>query len=353
MTTQLNIAETSRFTKPKGPDYSHVTPEHANYHREWLNCMDDARLEVDYGSLKDSFINWAMINRPEDELAHWRSLDAWQYATIGKMTWGIDHGAIMPEQYMPWFENKISELLSIETVIDDSEFEPTLTMMQKRVVEYTGLYRSMEAIWWKFKNDHAEIESRIKKLLRISEPNQQMLKRLYEHFKDSFAEAMKDKDNEFSAAKIESLIVVVNLLATSTGNAKAIRDSRGATTKSVKQASNVKLKTVDMDTGVASLSPAMIPGSKLAVIYNSKDRKIIIYYAKPDSVLGIKNTKVVDYDETRSFAKTLRKPDSIITPLRHAVTTRRVDVVVGDINGKRHELNGRMTKDMLLLKVFK
>jgi len=353
MTTQLNIIETSRFTKPKGPDYSHVTPEHANYHREWLNCMDDARLEVDYGSLKDSFVNWAMINRHEDELAHWRSLDPWQYATIGKMTWCIDHGAIMPEQYMPWFENKITELLSIETVIDDSEFEPKLSMMQKRIIEYTDLYSSIEAIWWKFRDNNNEIETRITKLLKIAEPNQQMLKRLYEHFKDSFAESMKDKENEFSAAKIEPLITVVNLLATSTGNAKAIRDSRGATTKSVKQASKVKLKTVDMDTGVASLSPAMIPGSKLAVIYNTKDRKVMVYCASADSVLGIKNTKITDYDEERSFAKTLRKPDSIITPLRNAVTTRRIDVVLEDVNGKRHPVNGRMTKDMMLLKVFK
>lgn len=353
MTTQLNITEPTKVMKPKGPDYSHVTPEHANYQREWLNCMDDARLEVDYGSLKDSFVNWAMINRPDDELAHWQSLDPWQYATIGKMTWCIDHGAIMPAQYLPWFDKKLAELLSIETVIDDSEFEPKLSMTQKRVVEYTYLYSNIEATWWKFKDNTAEIEARVTKLLKMSEPNQQMLKRLYEHFKDSFSDAMKDKDNEFSAAKIEPLITVVNLLATSTGNAKAIRDSRGATTKSVKQASNVKLKTVDMDTGVASLSPAMIPGSKLAVIYNTKDRKVMVYYAAADGVLGIKNTKITDYDEARSFAKTLRKPDSIITPLRNAVTTRRIDVVTGDINGKSHPVNGRMTKDMMLLKVFK
>jgi hypothetical protein len=353
MTEQLNSLEVSRLVKPKGPDYSHVTPEHANYQREWLNCMDDARLEVDYGSLKDSFVNWAMITRPEEELAHWRALDPWQYATIGKMTWGMDHGAIMPDQYIPWFENKITELLNIETVIDDSEFEPKLSMTQKRIVEYTGLYSSMEAIWWKFKSNTDEIETRITKLLKIAEPNQQMLKKLYEHFKDSFNDAMRDKANEFSAAKIEPLITVVNLLATSTGNAKAIRDSRGATTKSVKQASKVKLKTVDMDTGVASLSPAMIPGSKLAVIYNAKDRKVTVYYAKSDSVLSIKNTKIVDFDETRSFAKTLRKPNDILPSLRNAVTTRRIDVVFADINGKNHEVNGRMSKDMLLLKVFK
>lgn len=352
MTTSIDTVYTPRQSKSKGPDYTHVSPDNANYLHAWVNCMDDARLEVDYSSLKDSFVAWATVNRPEEELQHWAALDPWQYATIGKITWCMEHGAIMPDQYMPWFVKKISELLTIETAVDD-ELDMKLSMTQKRNVEYMQLYSSMEAIWWKFKNNHAEIDARITKLLRIAEPNQQMLKRLYEHFKDSFNDAMKDRQNEFSAAKIESLIVVVNLLATSTGNAKAIRDSRGATNKSVKQASKVKLKTVDMDTGMASLSPAMIPGSKLAVIYNAKDRKATVYYAKADGVLGIKNTKITDYDETRSFSKTLRKPNDILPSLRSAVTTRRVDVVLGDVNGKSHEVNGRMSKDMLLLKVFK
>lgn len=352
-----NVIEKSQSAvrpKTKGPDYSHVTPDNANHMRAWQSCMDDARLDVDLNSLKDSFVKWAVINRPEDELAHWQALESWHYVTIGKITWAMDHGAIMPLTVHNWFDNKITELLNVVAQVDDdAEVERKVGITQRRNVDYMLLYSTIEAIWWKFKTNHEEIESRVNKLLKQSQPNQQMLKRLYDHFKGNFDDALKDRGNTFSAEKLDPLITVVNILATSTGNAKAIRDNRGASAKSVRQASKVKLKTVDMDTGVASLSPAMIPNSTIAIVYNAKDRKVMVYYAKPDSVLSIKNTKIIDYDEVRSFAKTLRKPNEVLPSLRSAVTTRRIDVIFEDIKGKNHEVNGRMSKDMLLLKVFK
>lgn len=341
------------MTKSKGPDFSHVTSEHANHLRAWQDCMDVARLDIDLNTLKESFVNWAILNRPDEEITHWQMLDAWHYVTIGKITWAMEYGAIMPSTVAKWFDKKITELLNVEVQEDDTEMERKLSIAQRRNVEYTQLYSNIEAIWWKFKTNQVEIESRVNKLLKQSEPNQQMLKRLYDHFKGNFDDCLKDRENTFSAEKLEPLITVVNILATSTGNAKAIRDSRGASTKSVRQASKVKLKTVDMDTGVASLSPAMIPTSTIAIIYNAKDRKVMVYYAKQGGVLGIKNTKIVDYDEARSFAKTLRKPNDILPSLRNAVTVRRIDVIFEDIKGKNHEVNGRMSKDMLLLKVFK
>ena len=276
--------------KSKGPDYSHVTPDNPHYMRAWQSCMDDARLDVDYTTLKESFVKWASINRPEEEIGHWQMLDTWQYATIGKIAWAVEHNAIMPESVAKWLDTKINELLNVEVQDDDAELDRKLGITQRRNVEYMQLYSNIEAIWWKFKTNQEEIETRVTKLLKQSEPNQQMLKRLYDHFKGSFDDALKDRTNPYSAEKLEPLITVVNILATSTGNAKAIRDSRGASTKSVKQASKVKLKSVDMDTGVASLSPAMIPNSTIAIVYNAKDRKVMVYYAKPDSVLGIKNT---------------------------------------------------------------
>lgn len=349
----IETPKSRTVSKYKGPDYSHVTADHANHLRVWQECMDEARLDIDLNSLKDSFVKWAVLNRPEEENVHWQSLDAWQYATMGKITWAMEHGAIMPASVSKWFDNKLTDLLNVDVQVDDDEVERKVGIAQRRNVEYMLLYSTIEAIWWKFKTNQPEIESRVNKLLKQSQPNQQMLKRLYDHFKGNFDDALKDRDNSFSAEKLEPLITVVNILATSTGNAKAIRDNRGASAKSVRQASKVKLKTVDMDTGVASLSPAMVPNSSIAIVYNAKDRKVMVYYAKPNSVLGIKNTKIVDYDETRSFAKTLRKPNDILPSLRSAVTTRRIEVIFEDIKGKNHEVNGRMSKDMLLLKVFK
>jgi len=179
-----------------------------------------------------------------------------------------------------------------------------------------------------------------------------MLKKLYDHFKENFESAMREKDNPLVAETIAPILVVVNILATSTGNAKAISESRGATTKSIKQASKAKFKAVDLDTDMASISPAMIPGSLKALIYHTKSRKLSIYVAGLDG-LGIKGAKITGYDDTASFSKILRKPKQILATLRDA-TSKRADIVMNDyIKGKNHPVTGRLSKDTLVLKVFK
>lgn len=338
-----------------GPDFAAVGPEHDNHFGAWRDAMDWARIELDYQTLKDSFCEWARVNRDIDEQPHWKALAPWQYMTLGRMTFCMLHGATPPDEAINWMDAKIADLLAVAGNIEpDSEPERKLSAHQRKIVEYVNLYSHIEAVCARYRTQPDEITSRIKKMLSRVQPNQQMLKKLYEHFKDSFDGAMVDKENPLVAETLESLITVVNILATSTGNAKAIRESRGATTKSIKAASKAKFKAVDMTTDIASLSPAMIPGSQTVIIYNSKNRKVSSYVAAAGDVLGIKGTKITGYDEALSFAKTLRKPKQTLAALRDATTVKRVDIIMGDyIKGKRHKTNGKLNKDTLVLRVFK
>ena len=55
-----------------------------------------------------------------------------------------------------------------------------------------------------------------------------------------------------------------------------------------------------------------------------------------------------------SFAKTLRKPKTVLPALRDSTTNKRVRVVLDQhVNGKSHTVNGRINKDMIIIKVFK
>jgi len=334
-------------------DFAAVGPESADHAKSWRDAMDWARIEIDYPELKRSFCDWAKTNREIDELGHWDGLDAWQYATIGRMTFCMQNGAVPTDEAMVWFENKVTELAAIKVIKQEMEPERKLSVTQRRNVEYVDIYSMLEAIATRYRDEPEMIEERARKLLTHKSPNQQMLKRLYEHFKESFGDAMRERDNPEVAKTVEPLLLVVNILALSTGNAKAVADGRGATARSIKQASKVKYKQLDMDTAVASVSPAMIPGSVYVVLYNAKNRKVSLYAASGDG-LGIKGTKITGYDEDKSFSKILRKPKQTLPTLRDATSTKRVDMIMGDyIKGKRHKVNGRMNKDTLLIKVFK
>jgi hypothetical protein len=339
--------------KMKGVDFSNAGPENENHLREWRHAMDYARVEIDLPTLKQSFLGWAKVNRDIDERYHWDALAPWQYATIGRMTFCMDHGAVMPDQAKEWFESKLVELLKVQVVAEEPDDDIKLSLTGRRTIEYVNMYSSLEAVWRKYIADTAKIEEETKKRLDRYRPNQQMLKRLYDHFKESFADAMRDKENRLVAETIEPIVTVLNVLATSTGNAKAASSSKDVSRKSIKQASKAKFKTVDLNTDMASLSPAMIPGSNKAVIYNSKSRKLYVY-AAAEGELGIKGTKITGYDEAKSFAKTLRDPKKVLVILRDAATVKRVDLVMNDnIKGKRHPVNGRLNKDTLVIKVFR
>lgn len=353
MEQQVQIAPQPKARASKGPDFSAVGPEHDNHAAAWRDAMDWVRIEVDVASLREAFLAWARTNRDPDEMPHWMALPKWQYLTVGKIAYCMLRGATPTDATTAWLDAKLSDMLGIATDGDgDDEPERQLSAGQRRNIEYVNIYSALEAYCSRYRNSTDEIAEHAKRYLDRVRPNQQMLKRVYEHFRESLNDAMHDKENPHVAATIEPIVTVVNILATSTGNAKAIRDSRGATTKSVKQASKAKFKAVDLNTDMASLSPAMIPGSKLVIVYNTKTRKVSFYTAGAEG-MGIKGTKLTGYSEDSSYAKTLRKPKVILSQLRDATNLRRVDVVMEYVKGKRHGVSGKLTKDTLVLKVFK
>lgn len=339
--------------KMKGVDFSAAGPENDDYAKAWRDAMDWTRIEIDYVTLKQYFLIWAKLNRDLDEQGHWDALPTYHYAMIGRIAFVVQHGAVMPENTKTWFDAKVEELLQVKVALVDDEEQRKLTTIQKRNVEYVDLYSMLEAISYRYRNNVDEITERAKKFLARSEPNQQMLKRLYDHFKESFSDAIKEKDNPFVAERVESIITVVNILATSTGNAKAIRDNRGATTKSIKQASKAKFKAVDLDTDMAGMNPAMIPGSKVAIVYNAKTRKVSFYSSSTDAGLGISGNKLTGFATEQVYAKHLRDPKMVLRQLRNATNLRRIDVVMEDVNGKKHPVSGKLNKDTLIIKVFK
>jgi hypothetical protein len=189
--------------------------------------------------------------------------------------------------------------------------------------------------------------------MRATNPNRQQLKKLYVHFKESLNDATAEISNLEVAKTIDALVVVVNVLAGFSGNAKVAGMQKKANVRGAKAAAGVTVKTIDAATNIASINPAMIPGSSVVVMYNTKTRKVSIYTAKVDVKLGIKGTKVTGFDEATSFAKTLRQPKTVLPGLREASNSNRVRVVLNErVKGKTHVVNGRINKDMVIVKVF-
>jgi len=117
-----------------------------------------------------------------------------------------------------------------------------------------------------------------------------------------------------------------------------------------KLVAKLKYAKEDKSLKIVSINPADIIGATELWVYNPKTRKLGKYVA--DSVTGplaIKGTTIVGFDESKSLAKTLRKP---IDQLKDFAKAGKIALrtFLKDIKAVEVKLNGRISSDILLLK---
>ncbi len=87
-------------------------------------------------------------------------------------------------------------------------------------------------------------------------------------------------------------------------------------------------------------------------MFNTKTRKIGRYVSEFPGGLTIKGTSIVGYNEIESVQKTLRKPAEKIKEFM-GITKSQTKKFMSGIKAVDIKLNGRLSADILILKVFK
>jgi len=117
-----------------------------------------------------------------------------------------------------------------------------------------------------------------------------------------------------------------------------------------KKVKNLKFKKEDTDNKLVSIDPVRIMGCQQLWVYNTKTRKLGLYVAADDSGLTVKGSSIQNYKYGESVSKTLRKPKEVLERVLDGgkVVLRKV---MGEINSKPQELNGRINDQTILLRV--
>jgi len=126
---------------------------------------------------------------------------------------------------------------------------------------------------------------------------------------------------------------------------------RKAPTKE-KQVAKMKYLKEDTKMKLVSVHPVDILGAQQVWVYNTKNRKLGRYVADAhSSFLGVKGTSIIDFDETQSVQKTLRKPEQQLKDFKGAgkIQLRKF---IESIKTTDTKLNGRINADTILLKVL-
>ena len=167
-----------------------------------------------------------------------------------------------------------------------------------------------------------------------------------EYIKESYPRSTKEM---IAGAKIlTSFATDAETLASNKNAARKPRKKKPVSFE--KKVKGLKFKKDDTENKLVSIDPVKIMGSQQLWIYNTKTRKLGVYVAKDAAGLEVKGSTIQNYKYSESVSKTVRKPKEVLSRVLDGgkVVLRKV---MSEINSKPKELNGRINRDTILLRV--
>lgn len=134
-------------------------------------------------------------------------------------------------------------------------------------------------------------------------------------------------------------------------NKKQIRQPRKKRAPKVETLiKGLKYQEHDTKLNIQSIHPSKIIGAEQLVTFNTKTRKLSVYFS--DSTFTLKGSTLINVDLEKSYEKTLRKPDETI-PLLMKSGKRAIKTVMDSLSTTQGKIDtGRINKNHILLMVF-
>jgi hypothetical protein len=115
--------------------------------------------------------------------------------------------------------------------------------------------------------------------------------------------------------------------------------------------SKVKYCKQDTSTNSVSQKPLECLDAQAIMTYNTKTRKLGIYYPADKNSLSFKGTTLINFDENKSVQKTMRKPAEQISMFKK-VAKRSLQKEFSAVKSVETKMNGRFNEQTLILRIF-
>jgi hypothetical protein len=222
-----------------------------------------------------------------------------------------------------------------------------------------------------YANDYVNKDFSLYDFLRASDVKKVYGKFIVEYYGPLLNElniviAKKDKDLEegyryLSKKQLTEYLKFVKMIIDDTQ-----RYVSNQTTRVVRKPINRKVKPVDNtklvksfkylkefnELKLVSVSPETVIGASVIWIYNVKTRKLSVLNSAADKPLTIRGSSVINYDETTSICKTLRKPEDTLQQVLNGTKTS-LKKLMSSLSTKESTAVGRSNQDTIILRYFK
>lgn len=335
-----------------------------HFQRDYGRVLNWIHYNVDVSDLKRELVTWAQTLGQHTQA---EAVPLTRIGIEGSIAYCLNRGAMLSVTS----RNRVLELLAAHahgsTQQPDTEWEPLpQTAAGRSVLAYVNCYSRIDNVRVQAssgKVPSGDIPEQIRNIIKQFGDNKtSLVRKLLSHYQQSLREAQSDS---VTRSWVKPLSAIVNVLGLMVGNSNAVKAGRrtaqarkvAATSqqrdrKGERAAGALRIKDQDDDLGLTSLDASTLVGAQAAVIFNTRNRHCQLYIAQPGQSLSVKGSRIVNYDETASSAKVIRKPEDDLAHWTRATTVRRLTVLRDDIRGKSWPLNGKINRNMLILKTL-
>jgi len=290
------------------------------------------------------------------------------YKNLGFICRMISRGADIDRQ--EWIDSRIDEIVNFSStsIIDSNLVPKTETKsIQDRVFDQASLYI-------------AEIDGHVDDYIKNRTSNfkcydwlvTNTIKPIYmsqikDHYTPLFDEinfAIQKEDEQlvesyshWSKKELsEYLKFVGGIISDCSNYGSNVKTTRKTKKKKVisadKKVAKLQYKKEDTESKIVSVNPTEIISATQLWIYNTKYKKLGVYYANDESGFSIKGTTIDNFNDITSISKTLRKPLEVL-PLVAKGKKTDLKKIMSSIKTKEDKLTGRINSETILLKVVK
>lgn len=290
-------------------------------------------------------------------------------ATFGFVCRIVSNGATLPEKNQIWFENKIEQFKKQkkEKVVVATVEEKTGPTIQERIAdkiaEIAGdLEGSIDDYilsgFDKMPSPYGIMHDKTKAM------HANRLVEIFKRRRNQFDEVLTSNDPQikegyscFTKTQLKKIVAYCDQIILDcmkiAGESAMNRKPRKRKVKTPEQlVAKLIYQTEFAELKLKSIAPTFIVGAMQLWVYNTKTRKLGVYHAEDAGGLSVKGSSLVNFAESKSIQKKLRKPE---VTLPEVLTGGKVAMrnLLDGIRAVASELNGRINKDTILVRVIK
>jgi uncharacterized protein YnzC (UPF0291/DUF896 family) len=269
------------------------------------------------------------------------------------------------EKYVPTIQQRMREQATLMSEFIEQAFDD---FTEEKITDFKGIEitRQLRALGCKqpharlISGDYTPLLAEYKELL-----NPPSTAKMTDEEKD-YAQQLKDGYAHYDKKQIKKLhdfiVSVVSSCDAIIAESKATRKPRKLHKKAPEQlVKKMKYKISDEKYAVSSVPPEKIVGANCLVVFNSKTRKLGIYYTSVEdptgvgrdgSGLNVKGTTLERFNDETSVSYTLRKPMEQLQEVKTLNTRKKFENWLSKLTTTPVKMNGRINPETILINTY-